>query len=84
MTRTLILTAALTLGAAGPAAAQPVDSVGPYAPYTAVPITQQQPSGGSSGLENVLIGAGGVALVISGAAVATRRRRHTRLTVVAS
>ena len=85
-----ILTTALTLGVAGPAVARPIDSVGPYSPYTAVNIPQEQPaadqitathSGGSSDLEYVLIGAGGTAVVmlsIGGGAVATHRRRHTR------
>lgn len=99
MTRKLInrraaaaLTAALTLGVAGPAVARPIDSVGPYSPYTAVNIPQEQPaadqitdthSGGSSDLEYLLIGAGGTAVVmlsIGGGAVATHRRRHTRIT----
>ena len=91
MTRTLvnrraaaILSAALTLGVAGPAVAQPIDAAGPYSPYTAVPIPQQQPvatpSGGNSDLDGVLIGAGAVAVLISGAAVATQRRRHARVT----
>jgi hypothetical protein len=87
-----ILTAALTLGVAGPAVARPIDSVGPYSPYTAVTIPQEQPagnqavatqSGGSSDLEYLLIGAGGTAVVmltVGGAAVATHRRRHTRAT----
>jgi hypothetical protein len=84
-----ILTAALTLGVAGPAAARPIDSVGPYPPNTAVTIPQQQPdgnqavatqSGGSSDLEYVLIGAGGIAVMISGAAVVTHRRRHGHVT----
>jgi hypothetical protein len=83
------LTAALTLGVAGPAAARPSDSIGPYSSYTAVTIPHQQPaanqavatqSGGSSELEYVLIGVGGAVLVTGGAAVATHRRRHTRIT----
>lgn len=83
-----IVTAALTLGVAGPAVARPADSVGPYWSYTAVTIPHQQPagtqavathSGGSPDLEYLLIGAGSVAVMISGAAVATRRRRHTRI-----
>jgi len=85
-----ILTAALTLGVAGPAAARPIDSVGPYWSYTAVNIPQQQPAAnqvtathpsGSSDLEYLLIGAGGTAVVmlsLGGAAVATNHRRHTR------
>jgi hypothetical protein len=79
-----ILTAALTLGVAGPAAARPIDSVGPY--------SQQPPagdhavstsSGGSSDLEYLLIGAGGIAVMVGGAAVATRRRHHARPNIAA-
>ena len=85
-----ILTAALTLGVTGPAVARPIDSGGPSSPNTAVSIPQQQQpaghqavatqSGGSSDLEYLLIGAGGIAVMISGAAVATHRRRHARVT----
>jgi len=87
-----VLTAALTLGVAGPAVARPIDSTGPYRSYTAVNIPQQQPTanqvtathpGGSSDLEYLLIGAGGTAVVmlsVGGAVVATHRRRHTRAT----
>jgi hypothetical protein len=83
-----VITAALTLGVAGPAVARPIDSVGPYSSYTAVQMpsdvaTSAQPVsthvGGTSDLEYVLIGAGGVAVMISGAAVAMHRRRHTRI-----
>jgi hypothetical protein len=89
---TAILTAALTLGVAGPAVARPIDSVGPYSSYTAVNIPQQQPAahqvtathpGTNSDLEYLLIGAGGTAVVmlsLGGAAVATHHRRHTRAT----
>jgi len=85
-----ILTAALTLGVAGPAAARPIESVGSDWSYTAVQIPQQQPAanqataahpGASSDLEYLLIGAGGTAVVmlsLGGAAVATNHRRHTR------
>ena len=84
-----LLTAALTLGVAGPAVARPTDSVGPYSSYTAVQMPNDMPTsaqpvsthgGGTSDLEYLLIGAGGVAVMISGAAVATHRRRHTRIT----
>jgi len=97
MTRNLVnrraaatLTAALTLGVAGPAVARPIESGDPGWSYTAVNIPQEQPtadqvtvthSGGSSDVEYLLIGAGGTALVMltfGGAAVATQRRRHTR------
>jgi hypothetical protein len=85
-----ILTAALTLGVAGPAGARAIDSVGPYSSYTAVDIPQQQPaahqvtaapSGTNSDLEYLLIGAGGTAVVmlsLGSAAVATHHHRHTR------
>lgn len=85
-----ILTAALTLGVAGPAVARPIESVGTDWSYTAVNIPQEQPaadqitathSAGSSDLEYLLIGAGGTAVVmlsLGGAAVATQRR-HTRI-----
>jgi hypothetical protein len=86
---TAILTAALTLGVAGPAVARPIDAVGPYSPYTAVNIPQQQPAAHpvtamhNSDLEYLLIGAGGTAVVmlsVGGAAAATQHRRHTRAT----
>jgi len=76
-----ILTAALTLGVAGPAVARPIDSGRPSASNAAQPAGDPAvptQSGSSSDLEYLLIG--GVAVVISGAAVATRRRRHTRMT----
>lgn len=87
-----ILTAALTLGVAGPAVARPIESVGTDWSYTAVNVPQQQPaadqvtathSGTNSDLEYLLIGAGGTAVVmlsLGGGAVATHRRRHTRAT----
>lgn len=87
-----ILTAALTLGVAGPAVAGPIEPGDPGWSYTAVTTPQEQPaadqiiathSGGSSDLEYLLIGAGGTAVVmlsLGGAAVATHRRRHTRIT----
>jgi hypothetical protein len=103
MTRTLvnrraaaILTAALTLGVAGPAVARPIESVGPYSPYTAVQMQDAMPTGaqpvathgsGNSDLEYLLIGAGGTAVVmlsLGGTAVATHRRRHTRITTRAN
>src|SRR5262245_36597945 len=61
-----ILTAALTLGVAGPAAARPLDTVGPssHPPAGDQTVTTTQ-SGGSSDVEYLLIG--GVAVVISGA-----------------
>jgi hypothetical protein len=86
-----VLTAALTLGVAGPAVARPIDDNSPSWSYTAVNIPQSQPaadqavashSGGSSDLEYLLIGAGGTAVVmlsLGGAAAATHRR-HTRAT----
>jgi hypothetical protein len=87
-----ILTAALTLGVAGPAAARPIDSVGPYWSYTAVSVPQQQSAANqvaavhprtSSDVEYLVIGAAGTAVVmlsVGGAAVATHHRRHTRAT----
>jgi hypothetical protein len=87
-----ILTATLTLGVAGPAAARPIEAVGTDWSYTAVNIPQEQPAAnqvtathpsGSSDLEYLLIGAGGTAVVmlsVGGAAAATHHRRHTRAT----
>jgi hypothetical protein len=84
-----ILTAALTLGVAGPAVARPIDAVGPYWSYTAVQMPNDMPTGaqpvathggGNSDLEYLLIGVGGAVLVTGGAAVATHRHRRTRIT----
>jgi hypothetical protein len=85
-----IVTAALTLGFAGPAAARPFDidaagsfvpaGTGPVQAVAVTPTNSHTTGGGNSGLEDVLIATGGAAVALvglGGTRAASRRRRQT-------